>query len=93
MILISGDASFIVKILLLGFFKEITRQIRAGKYRHFKGAEVKVLSEARHSETQEKMVVYKHLDTGEIWIRPKKMFLEKVVIDGKRVPRFEHIGS
>lgn len=51
-------------------------KVRAGRYRHFKGAETEVLMEAKHSETLEEMVVYRHLDTGEIWVRPKKMFLE-----------------
>lgn len=65
--------------------------IKLGKYRHFKGAEVEVFAEAKHSETKEGMIVYKHLDTGEIWVRPKKMFLEKVDIDGKKVPRFKYL--
>lgn len=69
------------------------RKVKLGKYLHFKGAEVKVLLEARHSETLEEMVVYKHLNTGEIWVRPKKMFLEKVVIGGKKVPRFKYLGK
>lgn len=67
--------------------------IKKGKYLHFKGAEVKVFFEARHSETLEKLVVYKHLDTGEIWVRPKKMFLEKVIINGKKVLRFRYLGK
>jgi len=67
-------------------------EIKSGRYQHFKRAEVEVLMEVKHSETLEEMVVYKHLDTGEIWVRPKKMFLEKVVVDGKKVPRFEYIS-
>lgn len=67
-------------------------KVRAGRYRHFKGAEIEVLMGAKHSETLEEMVVYRHLDTGEIWVRPKKMFLEKVVVRGKKVPRFKYIG-
>lgn len=68
-------------------------RIKPGKYRHFKGAEIEVLVEAKHSETLEEMVVYKHLDTGEIWVRPKRMFLEKVVVDGKSTPRFKYLGK
>ena len=67
-------------------------KVRKGKYLHFKGAEIEVLMEAKHSESLEEMVVYKHLDTGEIWVRPKKMFLEKVVVNGKKTPRFKYLG-
>lgn len=68
-------------------------KIKLGKYLHFKGFEAEVIIEARHSETKEEMVVYKHLDTGEIWVRPKKMFLEKVMVDGKKVPQFKYLGK
>jgi hypothetical protein len=63
--------------------------VRLGKYRHFKGMEVEVVGVARHSETLEEMVVYRH--DGELWVRPIKMFEEKVDIDGVSVPRFEFI--
>lgn len=44
---------------------------------------------ARHSETEEEFVVYRAL-YGErgLWVRPYAMFIESVLIDGKRVPRF-----
>lgn len=58
-------------------------------YKHFKGGLYRVLLEAKDSETLEEMVVYIHLDNGEIWVRPKKMFLEKVTRDGKVFERFE----
>jgi hypothetical protein len=36
------------------------------------------------------MVVYKALyGEGEIWVRPMYMWDEEVVVDGKRVKRFE----
>ena len=35
--------------------------IRPGRYRHFKGNEYQVLGMARHSETEEEMVVYRPL--------------------------------
>ena len=28
-----------------------------------------------------------------LWARPKKMFLEYVEVDGKKVPRFEYVGK
>jgi hypothetical protein len=64
-----------------------------GRYRHFKGGEYEVLGVARHSETDERLVVYRPLynDSG-LWVRPVAMFLETVVHDGRTVPRFEYLG-
>lgn len=58
-------------------------------YRHYKGTHVKVLSIVLHSETREEMVHYIHLEDGIEWVRPRAMFLEDVVVEGKTVPRFE----
>lgn len=68
--------------------------MKLGKYRHFKGGEYEVIGLARHSETQEEFVVYRPLytDSG-LWVRPKAMFLESVIIDGREVPRFEYLGN
>lgn len=69
-------------------------EIKKGKYQHFKGMTVEVLGVALHSETMEEMVVYTHpdpikgKDANTLWTRPKKMFLETVMVDGKEVPRF-----
>jgi len=60
-------------------------------YEHYKGTKVKVLSEVIHSETLEKMVVYIHLEDGVIWVRPKEMFLESLIWEGKKVERFKKI--
>lgn len=46
------------------------------KYRHFKGHIIEVTGIAKHSENLENMVIYKHLGTNELWVRPEKMFLE-----------------
>lgn len=68
--------------------------IKLGKYRHYKGGEYEVLGVAKHSETMEDFVVYKALyDEGDLWIRPLKMFLEEVELNGKKVPRFKYIGE
>lgn len=65
-------------------------------YRHFKGINVEIITLALHSETQEKMVVYKHLDTGEIWVRPYDLFVSKVdktkYPDIKQEYRFELVS-
>jgi hypothetical protein len=63
-----------------------------GRYRHFKGNEYEVLGVARHSETQEPMVVYRPLyGDGGLWVRTLAMFVEEVERDGKRVPRFARV--
>lgn len=45
-------------------------------YRHFKGNIITIIDIARHTETLEEMVVYRH--DGDVWVRPLAMFLEKV---------------
>ena len=66
----------------------------AGLYRHYKGHLYRVMAVARHSETEEELVVYQAL-YGEhgLWVRPRAMFFETVLLDGKHVPRFERIGD
>lgn len=68
--------------------------IKQGIYRHYKGNLYQVLHTARHSETEEWLVVYRALygDYG-VWVRPLTMFCERVEIDGKTLPRFELIQS
>ena len=58
-------------------------------YKHYKGTKVKVLGEGFHSETQEPVVIYIHLEDGIIWVRPKDMFLGNVTVNGKEIERFE----
>ncbi len=67
---------------------------KLGKYRHYKGKEYKVIGVAKHSETLEELVAYRALyGNRNLWVRPLKMFLEKVVVDGKKVSRFEYVGD
>lgn len=67
-------------------------RIVAGRYLHFKGREYEVIGTARHSETLEEFVVYKALyGKGDMWIRPKYMFSEKVTFKGKVVSRFRRV--
>ena len=68
--------------------------IKPGRYRHFKGKEYEVLGVARHSETQEELVVYRALygDFG-LWVRPVSMWNETVERDGKTFHRFTYILS
>jgi cyclomaltodextrinase len=68
--------------------------VKPGRYRHFKGREYEVIAVAKHSETQEEYVVYRALyGDGDYWVRPKGMFAEKLMVDGKMIPRFEYVGE
>ena len=64
-------------------------EIKIGKYRHFKGGEYEVLYLAKHSETQEEMVVYRALyGDGGVWVRPAAMWNEEIEREGKKYKRF-----
>ncbi|MDO8573105.1 MAG: DUF1653 domain-containing protein [bacterium] len=67
---------------------------KPGIYEHYKGKQYEVIGIAQHSETLEEIVVYKAL-YGErgLWVRPLKMFLQEVEIDGKKMPRFKYVGK
>ena len=66
--------------------------VQPGRYRHFKGNEYEVLGMARHSETEEEMVVYRALyGEGGLWVRPAAMFRGSVTLDGREVPRFTRL--
>ena len=68
--------------------------VELGSYRHFKGNLYEVIAIAKHSETEEEMVVYQSLDGDQgIWVRPLSMWHEMVVLDGKTVSRFEKIAE
>jgi hypothetical protein len=67
--------------------------LEPGRYRHSKGNEYTVLGVARHSETDEPMVVYRQ-EYGDraLWVRPLSMFVEVVDVGDRSVPRFVRIG-
>ena len=67
-------------------------EIKLGRYRHFKGNEYEVIAIANHSETLEKMVIYRALyGEKEYWVRPAEMWNEEITRDGKTFKRFEKI--
>lgn len=68
--------------------------MQPGRYRHYKGKHYLVYGIARHSETEEPLVVYR-TDYGErdLWVRPLAMFQESVDVEGQLVPRFEWVEA
>ena len=77
-----------------------TDTIQYGKYQHYRTEKLyEIIGIARHSETQEEMVVYKALYQCEkfglhqVWVRPKAMFFEQVLYNGYKVPRFKWISE
>ena len=66
---------------------------------HYKGKFYEVIGIARHSETLQEFVVYKALyedktfGKNALWVRPKNMFLQEVLVNNKKVPRFKYIGE
>jgi hypothetical protein len=61
-----------------------------GLYQHFKGGEYEVLEVARHSETEELLVVYCSLDDPTTtWVRPLDMFGGVVESPNGPLPRFK----
>ena len=70
------------------------KTILQGIYRHYKGSLYQVLHTAKHSETEEALVVYRCLyGEYDVWVRPLAMFTETVEVDGDQVARFELIKA
>ena len=67
-------------------------EVEVGKtYKHFKGDLYLVLDIAKHSETEEEMVIYKALyGDNLVWIKPLENFTEVVNRNGQKY-RFEKI--
>jgi len=64
-----------------------------GLYRHFKGKTYRVLGRATSTESGEDLVIYMDAAGGDWWARAEQMFHEKVVVDGRSVPRFSRIDE
>jgi hypothetical protein len=70
--------------------------VKTGVYRHYKGRLYEVLGVAQHSETHDELVVYRALygrSVGQrtLWVRPKRMFCERIIVDGAKQSRFEFL--
>lgn len=75
------------------------QKVRKGRYRHYKGNLYRVIGVARDTEdTSKELVVYqaqynsREFGRNALWVRPAKMFMEKVIVDGRKVSRFRFIG-
>lgn len=75
------------------------QEIQLGVYKHFKGMYVQIISVARHTETDERLVIYIPLDANLVdregplvSARPLKMFLDEVEVKGEKMPRFKFVG-
>jgi hypothetical protein len=68
--------------------------IKPGVYKHYKGKMYRVLDVAHHSETGEKLVVYRALyDTPDLgptplFVRPMHLFTDTVEVNGIKMPHF-----
>jgi hypothetical protein len=60
-------------------------------YRHYKGGKYKVITLAKHSETDETMVVYQSIHFGSMHVRPLNMWFEEVEIQGLLISRFQEV--
>jgi len=68
-------------------------KIKLGKYKHFKGGVYQVLGIAKQSETLKELVIYQNFEKSDLWARPKLNFVQKVIVNGKEVPRFKYMGK
>jgi hypothetical protein len=75
--------------------------VRLGVYRHYKHTEQSpkyylVIGLARHTETEESLVIYVPLYYAgglRMAARPLKNFVERVEVNGEMVDRFTYIGT
>ena len=67
-------------------------ELLKGLFRHYKGNEYEVIGVAKHSETEEELVVYVSLKNPEqLWVRPLTMFCETIELNGVIVKKKKKI--
>lgn len=59
-------------------------------FKHYKGDYYKLICIANHTETGEKLVVYKN-EKDECFARPYEMFYQTIQLNGVEVPRFAEV--
>lgn len=73
---------------------ESVAPLRERYFRHFKGKEYRLWHVAKDSETTDRMVVYQALyGQRGFWVRPERMFFERITRDGHTFPRFKEISK
>jgi hypothetical protein len=65
--------------------------MQTGRYLHYKGNYYIVVGTVLHSETEEELVLYRSEKSEQLWVRPRKMFEEKLIINGKEIERFSYV--
>ena len=65
--------------------------MKTGRYLHYKGNYYIVIGTARHSETEEELVLYRSAKNEQLWVRPIQMFQEKLILEGREVDRFQFV--
>lgn len=86
---VQNDLVSVVKSMLNEF-----PPVEARYFRHFKGNLYRLIHTAKDSETLQRMVVYQALyGSNGYWVRPEKMFFERIVRDGMEFPRFAEITN
>jgi len=72
----------------------MTAVVVGGHYRHYKGDEYSILHVAEHADTGEEYVVYtRRYDNTEVWVRPKAIFVQSVIVRDVTVPRFTYLDK
>lgn len=61
-------------------------------FQHYKGGIYEFICTATHSETEEKLVIYKD-EKGDVFARPYNMFFEMIEINNEKIPRFKELVS
>jgi hypothetical protein len=61
------------------------------RYRHYKGGVYEIVTEARLEATEELVFVYRNVETGDVWVRPRADFDDMVNWQGQQVPRFSEV--
>jgi hypothetical protein len=79
----------------MAYIRKQQMVLQRGIYQHYKGQIYQVFNVARHSETEEQLVVYQCLyGDYSMWVRPLSMFVETVELeDGQVIPRFKLIQA
>ena len=76
----------------IGRKKLASQRPKPGIYRHYKGQLYEVIETALHTDTYQALVVYRALyGEGNLWVRPRSVFLGEIEIEGAKVPRYQRV--